>query len=41
MKTFDFVLRSDYSPDACLARLAEQIDIDQLTLLLAIRLPGK
>jgi hypothetical protein len=32
MKTFDFVLRSDYSPDACLARLAEQIDIDQLTL---------
>jgi hypothetical protein len=32
MKTFDFVLRSDYSPDACLARLAEQIDIDQRTL---------
>ncbi len=32
MKTFDCVLRSDYSPDACLARLAEQIDIDQLTL---------
>jgi hypothetical protein len=32
MKTFDLVLHSEYSPGECLARLAEKIDVDRLTL---------
>src|SRR5258708_21652461 len=32
MKILDVVLHSDYSPGQCLAKLAERIDIDRLTL---------
>jgi len=32
MKSLDLVLHSDYSPGECLAKLAEQIDVDRLTL---------
>ena len=31
-KKLDIVLRSDYSPETCLAKLAEQIDLDQPSL---------
>jgi hypothetical protein len=32
MKSLDLLLRSDYSPGECLAKLAEQMDVDRLTL---------
>jgi len=31
-RKLDILLRSDYSPDTCFAKLAEQIDLDQRTL---------
>ena len=41
MKTFDLVLHSDYSPGECAVRLAEQIDVDRLTLFSLSGYQGK
>ena len=32
MKSIDLVLQSEYSPGECLAKLAEEIDVDRVTL---------
>jgi hypothetical protein len=41
MKTFDIALHSDYSTGECLAKLAEQIDVDRLTLFSLSGYQGK
>jgi hypothetical protein len=41
MKILDVVLHSDYSPGECLAKLAEQIDVDRLTLFSLSGYQGK
>jgi hypothetical protein len=41
MNSFDLTLHSEYSPGECLAKLAEQIDVDRLTLFSLSGYQGK